>query len=246
MEHVSRSSSARSSVSGGDQYARNAVLVTPSPFLSCSKGGAKKGPLTAEQLLDLDDDAFAQALDSSYTGSKRNSIDIFSSALSTSARTGGEPSRVQFSNGPNLGASFPPSTANMGMSLGSNPFEPNMAMLNGSQQAAPNPFDNLYQGAPHTGIIPQQDASSNGLAQQSAVHPIAIPGARYADLAPGAKPVMPGNMAPQFANKPADQASVEPTLTITNVPDQKNEPRTPVISQEAPSGPDRDPFADLF
>lgn len=173
-------------------------------------------------------------------------MDIFSNALSTSAGMSRTLGGAQLSNGPTFGSSFPPPTVNMGMPIGGNPFELNMA-TNESRQAAPNPFENMYQETLPRSTSLQQSSLSNDPVQQPSIHPIAIPGVRYADLSLGAKPVMPGNMAPQFANKPADPYSLEPTITVTNTLDQKNEPRTPVLDQKKElSKPDRDPFADLF
>lgn len=58
LKHASRSSSARSSVGSTDI----------------------KKPLSAGELLDLDDEAFSDALEASYGGPKRDSVDIIFSS----------------------------------------------------------------------------------------------------------------------------------------------------------------------
>lgn len=76
---------------------------------------------------------------------------------------------------------------------------------------------------------------ANGSQQDAAIHPIAIPGARYNDLTMGAKPVMPGNLAPQFGHK--GQASNQ---NINDPP-----PAPGIDSRNEHSGTEHDPFADL-
>lgn len=75
LKHASRSSSARSST-------HNLTSIE----------SLKKEQITAEQLLDLDDDTFAQALESSYLGSRHNSTaqdqDSFNNPFETSQYQG--------------------------------------------------------------------------------------------------------------------------------------------------------------
>jgi hypothetical protein len=61
------------------------------------------------------------------------------------------------------------------------------------------------------------------------IHPIAIPMNMYSDLQTGAKPVLPGSMAPQFENQPAKNPGI-----------RQEETRTTTTLDSV------DPFADLF
>lgn len=68
------------------------------------------------------------------------------------------------------------------------------------------------------------------------IHPIALPGNMLPDLNVGAKPVLPGSMAPQFRSLPPKGSSSSQITPIT----------APILETNAPSGTDNDPFADLL
>lgn len=74
----------------------------------------------------------------------------------------------------------------------------------------------------------------------SSIHPIAIPGNNYSDLTIGAKPVIPGTIAPQFSNKPTIKQIDNTPLETPIVKVQ------PGLKANEPSEADRDPFADLY
>lgn len=66
------------------------------------------------------------------------------------------------------------------------------------------------------------------LSRDVSIHPIALPGRTFSELQIGAKPVMPGNLAPQFENQPAK-----------NPGNRHYEAKTATASS-------KDPFEDLF
>lgn len=68
------------------------------------------------------------------------------------------------------------------------------------------------------------------------IHPIAIPGNTMSDLSVGAKPVLPGSLAPQFRSIPQKGSSISPAPPAS----------VPSIEKNAPSGTEKDPFADLI
>lgn len=193
----------------------------------------KREELTAEQLLDLDDDSFAQALESSYGGSRQNSANQASFLLG--------PSDGMLTNN---AASQAQSNPNSHSQATINPFEmPSTGYLQ-------DPFDELSAPAAGNGMGIANDLSftdpftdpfasnpvdlkaSGEAARPPAermIHPIAIPGRTFSDLQMGAKPVMPGTLAPQFENQPAK-----------NPGDRQQEARNATAQST------KDPFDDLF
>lgn len=209
-------------------------------------------PLSAEQLLDLDDESFATALDSSYLGSRRGSshpqLDQLLAAPNPTTAVG-------LAHG--QGASLDPFSGSFAspssLALPNPQFLPGNAYFGAHGSSAINPFADLGdQGT--TGLsnhyhppssdhpaLPD-DATIIGTTQPAAstIHPIAIPGNTMPELTVGAKPVMPGSLAPQFGNN-----NTTPRKGVTTAAtDIEMVPQS--VEGNTPSGEERDPFADLI
>lgn len=194
-------------------------------------------PLSAEQLLDLDDESFANALDSSYLGSRRGSshpqLDQLLAAPNPTTGSG-----LTHGQGASLDP-FSGSFASPSSLAFSNPqFPPGNGYHLGS--SAINPFADLGESgttglANHHSPSPDRPTPPDTTQSAPSIHPIAIPGNTMPELTMGAKPVMPGSLAPQFGNKGGVPAIV---TDVEMVPQS--------IERNAPSGEERDPFADLI
>jgi len=108
---------------------------------------------------------------------------------------------------------------------------------NASMSSSENPFADS-RGSINAHLPYNQEEKG-----QHSIHPIAIPAPLSAELTIGAKPVMPGNLAPQFAqsatpHKYDASASVANQGAFVKV--------LPALEKNEPSGTEKDPFADLF
>ena len=131
LKHASRSSSARSSVGSTDV----------------------KKPLTAGELLDLDDEAFSDALEASYGGPKRDAVDaIFSSNGIGTGNTAFLTNDFSYSSSNNqhpdhqflaYGNSYPPTTSDqINIFQGGTPAAGSPWLtINGNDDT--NPFENI-------------------------------------------------------------------------------------------------------
>lgn len=202
--------------------------------------------MTAEQLLDLDDDSFAQALDQSFVGSRRDSkmmtLDSLLNAGNTTPNVNPVnpfethfPQVIPEHGGYALNTLHNGQTSYNGQTAydGHAAYNGQTAYDGQTEYSGQNSTQEMDPFADNLGGSANYKTNRNET-NSVTIHPIAVPGLAYSDLNYGAaKPVMPGSIAPQFGNKPK-----------RNTVDSRH--LQPSIEANEPSGAEKDPFADLI
>lgn len=201
--------------------------------------------LNADQLLSLDNEEFERAIDLSYKSGRSKSSDIFTdfsrdaAVKPASAPMANEYYAVSYPQFPSTSAMDPFSEYNAGSQFNNNMTPPlNMNTL------TVDPFSDSFSVGSAPPVVPAAARrQSPSVAAPKAIHPIAIPHAQIPALSIGAKPVMPGSMAPHFGNTQKYDASKDVAnqgMFIKVMPAaESNEHKTFENAS-------KDPFADLL